>query len=250
MRMFNDLKQAYQDKDKSLLTNTVALGIVVLGFISPVWSDQILAIGLFALSGAVTNWLAIHMLFEKVPFMYGSGVIPNRFEEFKTAIREMIMQQFFTKENLQRFIADEEASIASWLKPGQLVDKIDYDKLFNRLVDAIMASSFGGMLAMIGGPGALQGLKDSFIEKIKLSLNELTQSESFQKSVAASIDAETLSADMSEKIEAIVNKRLDELTPELVKEIVQQMIKEHLGWLVVWGGVVGGAIGLLASAIM
>jgi len=248
--MLVELKKAYQSGDKSLITNTVALGVVVLGLITPVWSDQILAIGLFALSGAITNWLAIHMLFEKVPFMYGSGVIPNRFEEFKAAIREMIMKQFFTKENLQRFIADEEASIAKWLKPGQLVDKIDYDKLFDRLVDAIMNSSFGGMINMIGGADALQGLKESFIEKIKISLNELVESESFQSSVAGSIDTDTLSSDMSEKIEAIVNKRLDELTPELVKEIVQEMIKEHLGWLVVWGGVVGGAIGLLASGLI
>ena len=40
----------------------------------------------FALSGGITNWIAIHMLFEKIPF-YGSGVIPKRFEEFKTGIK-------------------------------------------------------------------------------------------------------------------------------------------------------------------
>ena len=42
--------------------------------------------GLFALSGGLTNWLAIHMLFERIPFLYGSGVIPERFEDFKQGI--------------------------------------------------------------------------------------------------------------------------------------------------------------------
>jgi hypothetical protein len=43
------------------------------------------------------------MLFEKVPGLYGSGVIPARFEDFKDGIRELIMQQFFTEENIDRF---------------------------------------------------------------------------------------------------------------------------------------------------
>ena len=248
--MLENIKTRYKSGDKSLITNTAASATVLLGLVSPVWGHEILTIGLFALSGAITNWLAIHMLFEKVPFMYGSGVIPNRFEEFKMAIRKMIMDQFFTEQNLKRFIADEEASITSWLKPGQLVDQINYDKLFDRLVDAIMNSSFGGMLEMMGGTSALAGLKDPFIEKIKLTLNEMVESESFQAGVANSIDTNKLSEDMSVKIQAIVDKRLDELTPQIVKDIVQEMIKEHLGWLVVWGGVVGAVIGLFAGGMI
>jgi hypothetical protein len=39
------------------------------------------------------------------------------------------------------------------------------------------------------------------------------------------------------KIETVIDKRLNELTPQLVKEMVQKIIKVHLGWLVVWGGI-------------
>jgi len=248
--MLNTLKADFQAGDKALITNTVALAVVLIGLLIPDSDNVILTMGLFALSGAITNWLAVHMLFEKVPLMYGSGVIPNRFEEFKIAIKQLIMKQFFTEDNLKRFIADEEASITQWLKPGQMVDKIDYDVLFDRLVDAIMSSSFGSMLEMIGGAAALQGLKDSFIEKIKLSLNEMVESDNFQTTVANSIDTDALSSDMASKIEAIVDKRLSELTPELVKQIIQEMIKEHLGWLVVWGGVVGAFIGIIAGSLM
>jgi len=248
--MLDSITRKFKSGDKSLLTNTAASATILLGLVSPVMGHEIVTVGLFALSGAVTNWLAVHMLFEKVPLMYGSGVIPNRFEEFKLVIRNMIMTQFFNADNLKRFIADEEASITSWLKPGQLIDQIDYDKLFDRLVEAIMSSSFGSMLEMMGGASALAGLKDSFIEKIKVTLNEMVESESFQAGVAKSIDSSKLSEDMTVKIQAIVDKRLEELTPQMVKEIVHEMIKEHLGWLVVWGGVVGGAIGLVAGLLL
>ena len=55
--------------NKSLITNLLAGLCVVVGFMFN--QAIVLSVGLFALSGAVTNLLAIHMLFEKVPFLYG-----------------------------------------------------------------------------------------------------------------------------------------------------------------------------------
>jgi len=233
--------------NKSLATNALAALLVVGGLVSPQFGDQIFSVGIFALSGALTNWLAIHMLFERVPLLYGSGVIPNRFAEFKHAIKQLIMTQFFTEANLKRFIAEEEDTISQWLKPGQIIDALDYERIFKKLVDAIMESSFGGMLGMFGGEAALDRLKEPFIEKIKTALNEMVSGPVFKQALARSIDADSLSADMSQRIESIVDQRLDELTPQMVKQIVQEMIRQHLGWLVVWGGVFGGLIGLLVS---
>ena len=235
--------------DKSLITNLVCVLLLVAGVFSPYFPEQFLSIGLFALSGAITNWLAVYMLFERVPFLYGSGVIPNRFEEFKAAIKTLIMQQFFSAENLKRFISQEEENSAQWFVPEQLIQSIDYDRLFQRLVDAIMESSFGSMLGMFGGAQALDKLKEPFIVKIKESLIEMVNGPRFQKALAGSINMERLSEDMGQRIEAIVDQRLSELTPQLVKEIIQKMIREHLGWLVVWGGVFGGLIGLVVSLV-
>ena len=47
------------------------------------------------------------MLFEKVPGLYGSGVIPARFEDFKLGIKALMIEQFFTKENIERFLSAE-----------------------------------------------------------------------------------------------------------------------------------------------
>ena len=68
--------------NKSLITNLSALSITIAGIFMPIYSVEIFMAGLFSLSGGITNWLAIHMLFEKVPFLYGSGVIPERFKDF------------------------------------------------------------------------------------------------------------------------------------------------------------------------
>ena len=77
--------------NKSLVTNVSAGLIIAAGYYAPAYQRQLQSIGFFALSGALTNWLAVHMLFEKVPLLYGSGVIPNRFEEFKGGIKQLIM---------------------------------------------------------------------------------------------------------------------------------------------------------------
>ena len=66
--------------NKSLITNLVTLLITIYGSFSPFYSAEIFMAGLFGLSGGLTNWLAIHMLFEKVPLLFGSGVIPLRFK--------------------------------------------------------------------------------------------------------------------------------------------------------------------------
>ena len=95
--------------DKSLGTNLISFLVVVVGFLTQ--NNIILTVGLFAISGAITNWLAIHMLFEKVPFLYGSGVIPARFESFKESIKNLMMTQFFTKEQLSEFFRGEEQKI-------------------------------------------------------------------------------------------------------------------------------------------
>jgi len=230
--------------NKSLITNLIALACTLAGYVS----DQhiIFTLGLFALSGAVTNWLAIHMLFEKVPLLYGSGVIPARFEEFKVAIRQLMMEQFFTEENIDRFLSDSTGK-ASTIDLTPVIAKVDLSPAFNNLVEVIEQSSFGPMLAMVGGSDAIQPMREPFIEKMKASIQEISQSEQFNTLLREELEQPGIISGMRDKVSDIIEKRLDELTPQLVKEIVQKMIKKHLGWLVVWGGIFGGLIGVVAA---
>jgi uncharacterized membrane protein YheB (UPF0754 family) len=233
-----------QNVNKSVITNLIALLVTLIGYFSQ--HPILFSIGLFALSGAVTNWIAIHMLFEKVPFLYGSGVIPARFEEFKAGIRQLMMEQFFTEENIDRFLSDSSSQGAS-LDLAPIIEKIDLSPAFDDLVSVIETSSFGGMLAMVGGSEALQPLREPFIEKMKVSVAEITQSDNFNNLLREELEQPNVMAGMRDKVSDIIEKRLNELTPQLVKDIIQTMIRKHLGWLVVWGGVFGGLIGLVAA---
>ena len=231
---------------KSVLTNVASAAIFAIGLL--VDHPIILSIGLFALSGALTNWLAIYMLFEKVPGLYGSGVIPSHFQEFRRGIHNLMMSQFFTDENIQRFLSkDSEEGDSINLTP--VIEKVDLSPAFDALVQTVEESSFGSMLSMIGGTKALEPLKPAFIEKMRSSLIKLTESDGFRATVADTIRSSVTDASIRDHIEEIIEQRLKELSPQLVKEIVQEMIRKHLGWLVVWGGVFGGLIGLIAALI-
>ncbi len=232
--------------NKSLLTNLLAACAFAAGFIAG--DGILLTIGLFALSGALTNWLAVHMLFEKVPGLYGSGVIPARFEDFKLGIKTLLMEQFFTEENIERFLGSDNGQQPD-LHLAPVIEKVDFSPTFDSLIEVIQASSFGGMLAMVGGTDALEPLRQPFVEKMKSSIEEMTRDKHFIKMLRDELESPDVMAEMRVKVESIVQQRLNELTPQLVKEIIQRMIKEHLGWLVVWGGVFGGLIGLLAAIL-
>lgn len=229
--------------NKSIVTNTLALLIVALGFFTN--NDLIKTVGLFAVSGAITNWLAVHMLFEKVPGLYGSGVIPQRFEEFKGGIRTLVMEQFFSGENIQRFMANTAQSTQIDLAP--VIEKIDLAPTFDSLIEVVNESSFGQMLGMLGGVEALEPMRQPFVDKMGIALVEISQDPKFTALLQEQVASPGGLSDMHEKVNTIVEQRLEELTPVMVKDIIQQMIKKHLGWLVVWGGVFGGLIGLMTA---
>lgn len=230
--------------NKSLVTTIIALAIAVLGCVGPLAGDLLRAMGLFAVSGAVTNWLAVHMLFEKVPGLYGSGVIPSRFEEFKRGIRSLIMGQFFTRENMQRLLVAEAGNGSGALDGEAVAAAVDYDHAFESLSDAIMESSFGRMLGMVGGRRALDPLRSPVKQKMRVVVSEVVATDRVRNALAGGVLDGGL-----ERVETLVQGRLDELTPGMVKQIVQEMIRLHLGWLVVWGGVFGALMGLAAALL-
>ncbi|MFT5670667.1 MAG: uncharacterized membrane protein YheB (UPF0754 family) [Glaciecola sp.] len=231
--------------NKSIITNGLAFALVLLGFLLD--NAIIKTVGLFSVSGAITNWIAVHMLFEKVPGLYGSGVIPERFEDFKSGIRTLVMKQFFSEENIQRFLTDSKQPLQMDLSP--IIKKVDLAPTFDSLVDVIKESSFGQMLGMLGGVEALEPMRQPFVIKMGAALENITQDPKFISLLQEELAQPDMQHDLHTKITQIVEQRLNELTPKMVKDIIQNMIRKHLGWLVVWGGVFGGLIGLLAALL-
>ena len=236
--------------DKRHGTNLIAAALVVFGFwISEPWSKTLLNIGLFSLSGALTNWLAVYMLFERVPGIYGSGVIPLHFEDFKTGIHQLIMGQFFDRNNLEKFFKGVDGS--KYLPDfKQVFKEINLNPAFNSLLEVIQNSSFGPLVSMAGGIQALESLREPFTDKLHLVVQKIAVSEPFKQAMRDKQDELSASQNLQQKINELVTLRLDELTPEMVKEIIERMIQKHLGWHVVWGGIFGGLIGLITSFVI
>ena len=230
--------------NKSMLTNLTAIVLVLLGYFLD--HDIVLSIGLFALSGAFTNLLAVHMLFEKVPFLYGSGVIQVKFGRFKEAIKDLVVTEFFSKDKIAKLLQSKQPDIN--LKP--VIEDVNLDPAFDSLLEVIEQSQFGSMLAMLGGPQAIEPMRESFTVKMKASLITLSETEEFKQLVNEKLTKEAMSSDaLYNTVLGLVDDRLNELTPVMVKDIIQTMIREHLGWLVVWGGFFGALFGLIAAII-
>jgi uncharacterized membrane protein YheB (UPF0754 family) len=194
---------------------------------------------LFALSGAITNWLAVYMLFEKVPFVIGSGVIPNQFEGFKSSIRKIILENFFKKENFQ--IVKSSAINFDWRK--KILAKIDITDLFDTMTKDFINSDQGGIINMLGGKNFLEKFKKPFEVVASKKINDFLGKIDLEKVFSQKNDYQIF----LEKVTKMLDQELSHLTPAKIKKIVSDIIKKHLSWLVVWGGLFGFLLGLASS---
>jgi len=234
--------------NKNTVPNLLAIVVILLSFtLTGKAHTLLLNIGLFALSGALTNWIAIHMLFERVPGFYGSGVIVLHFEEFKSGIMTLISEHLFKKENVETALQNQPDD---GLNLQSAIDGLDLDAAYDQLKNVIMESSFGAMLGMVGGAQALEPMREPFKERMRKFLIETTKSPRFQNAINEQIAHMAGSDKFMQKIAHVVEARLAELTPEMVRDIMQEMIRQHLGWLVVWGAVFGALLGGLSTLVL
>jgi uncharacterized membrane protein YheB (UPF0754 family) len=237
-----DFHRARTLMNKSFLTNGIAAMAFGISYGMPEFfgRNALMLASLFALSGALTNWLAIYMLFERIPGLYGSGIVALRFDQFKESIRSLIMQNFFTKEN---FVKVAQNTLPHTIQPELVLDKIDFDDVFNGLVLVIKNSSFGGMFTLFGGEKALAPLRDPFKKEFEKRTSDILRN----IDVATILQKETDFESFRSRIAVMVDTTVNELTPRRVKQIVEEMMRSHLGWLVVWGGVFGALIGFISA---
>ena len=242
--------------EKGTVSNLISAAVLLVGWaltMAGVYPDALpfgeqaaapwlLAIGLFGFAGGITNWLAVKMLFDRVPLLYGSGVIPNRFEEIRATIKSLIMAHFFEEEYLRRFF--EEAG--SELFPGvdlqtqvaELLQSDEADRAIERQLDKLKDGAFGMMVRMAGTDILKLVVKD-FLTGLNAELMPQLQGK-----VLGLLDPAAVRA----QVDALLERKLQELTPETVKEMMEHVIREHLGWLIVWGNVFGGVIGFMSRA--
>lgn len=253
--------------DKGTVSNLISLAVLLAGLALslaapagdlrssavgeealPVWmllaGPWLLAAGVFGFAGGTTNWLAVKMLFDKVPFLYGSGVIPARFREIRTTIKDLILTHFFEEEYLRRFIEEHAELFPSAEElEGKLVAVLESeraDEAIRNQLERLKEGPFGMMVRM-AGVDMLKPLIQQFLIGLAAELAP-------QLSKLSGQDALDIPA-LRERVGLLLESKLVELTPEIVKQMMERVIREHLGWLIVWGNVFGGAIGLVSRVL-
>lgn len=213
----------------------------------PAWllvaGPWVMATGLFGFAGGITNWLAVKMLFDRVPGLYGSGVIPNRFREIRAKIKQLIMTHFFDEAYLERFFEEHGHQLGGDGLEQELRELLASEEADRAIEGELERLKQGpmGMMIRLAGNDMLKVLVSGFIDGLIDRVAPMAEARLRQKS----IDIPAL----REQVDRLLEVKLEELTPEIVKRMMEQVMREHLGWLIVWGNVFGGLIGLLSRAL-
>ena len=232
---------------KGNVSNLISFCLLVVGLAASswmAWSSWVLAAGLFGFAGGITNWLAVKMLFDRVPFLYGSGVIPNRFREIRKTVRDLILRHFFDVEYLERFFTGRMDALSD--DPGleekvaELLNSDEVDEIIERKLEELQAPPAGAMLKMVG-TATVKPMVKQFVSSLGSELAPRLAAEMAK----SGLDVESL----RQQVDQLLTAKLEELTPEVVRQMMEEVMREHLGWLIVWGNVFGGSIGLVARAL-
>ena len=252
--------------DKGTASNLISAACLVVSLAVSNVPPVFYSASMFAFSGGITNWLAVKMLFDRIPGLIGSGVIPARFKEIRSKVKDLIMEHFFDEEHLRQFF-DEQSGSMDWSRylktkeggggPMEAVIAQQWDKLtapgvvqpiVDRQLEKLTQSSIGGMILLVG------------IDKIRPTINQFVSSfiQSMQGKVlelAAEIGTDDLQLDLDhaavvhdvrEKVDQLLQNKLEQLRSDDVKRMMEDVIRQHLGWLVVWGNVFGALLGVMA----
>lgn len=210
-------------------------------------AEYIFAFGLFGFSGGITNWLAVKMLFDKVPGLIGSGVIPERFEEIRAAVKNTIMRTFFDQGFIKKYVKEAAGDIVEKFGLQEKITKFlmseKGEEMLMKKMGEQRQSDLGLMLAMvnidIGGP--------MMVNKVRQEL--VIMAGEIGPLITALLDPEELPIDqLRDEVNKLMTAKLNELDADKVKILMEEVIRKHLGWLVVWGNVFGGVIGIISKA--
>ncbi len=256
--------------DKGTASNITSACVLTLGLLLDSGAAQawILSAGLFGFSGGITNWLAVKMLFDRIPGLIGSGVIPARFREIRRKIKDIILEHFFDEEYLRRFFAENQQDIdwSRYIKssngdrsPVASFVEQQWEKLtgaeviqpmIDEQIDKLSESSVGGLLMIVGLDNvrpAVNRFVSAFVSRMQEKVLAAAENVSVSD-LQIELDVERVVEDIRAQVEPLLEKKLEELHSGDVKRMMEDVIRSHLGWLIVWGNVFGGALGILAHA--
>ena len=200
----------------------MCLGIVLhISFRTFVPWKYLLSFGLFGFAGGFTNWLAVKMLFDRIPGLAGSGVIPRQFKAIRMTVKNTIMKTFFDAEYLDNYLSTHAKSFLGKIDLGAkiraVLDNPETDALIVTKLQEASAKPEGAMLGMAAGfvPGGIPGMVPMLKPMLLGFADEMAQKlvDSFNPSEVINIDQ------IRQQIDDLMTEKLQQLTPEIVKKV-------------------------------
>eukprot|EP01094_Clydonella_sp_ATCC50884_P027863 TRINITY_DN8196_c0_g1_i3.p1 TRINITY_DN8196_c0_g1~~TRINITY_DN8196_c0_g1_i3.p1 ORF type:complete len:270 (-),score=73.70 TRINITY_DN8196_c0_g1_i3:179-988(-) len=239
--------------NKGSVSNGITFVIMVIGVVLvAIWPrvtpfQFILAFGLFGFSGGVTNSMAVKMLFDRVPGLYGSGVIERRFREIQDTVKKVIMDTFFDKKYLAKYLHTKAGQMAESFdveeKLRELLESDTVDAIIDQKLDELAQRPEGLWLSMHGvTTKELRPMIKPFILGMGSDVAPMLL-KNFDPDKLLNIDK------IRTEVDTLLTTKLQELKPSTVKKLLEDVMRVHLGWLIVWGNVFGGCIGLMTKAL-
>lgn len=190
-----------------------------------------LIVGIGAMIGWITNYIAIKMLFrpyKEINFIFFKiqGLIPKRRSEIAVSIADTVQKELISLKDITNSLDADELE----KKMGAIIDKILEEKLESEITKKFP------MLAMF--------LSDEIINKIK-SMIKTSILENKEKII------NMFTSYLEEKVDfrKIIVENVEAFSLEKLEEITYSLAKKELKHIEVIGAILGGIIGVFQFAI-
>ena len=190
-----------------------------------------LIVGIGAMIGWITNYIAIKMLFrpyKEMNFLFFKiqGLIPKRRSEIAVSIADTVQKELISLKDITSSLNADELEE----KMGIVIDKILEEKLESEITKKFP------MLAMF--------LSDEIINKIKSMIKT-----SILENKETIIDMFTSYLEEKVDFKKIIVENVEAFSLEKLEEITYSLAKKELKHIEVIGAILGGIIGIFQFAI-
>lgn len=190
-----------------------------------------LIVGIGAMIGWITNYIAIKMLFrpyKEMNFLFFKiqGLIPKRRSEIAVSIADTVQKELISLKDITNSLNADELEE----KMGAVIDKILEEKLESEITKKFP------MLAMF--------LSDEIINKIKLMIKT-----SILENKETIINMFTSYLEEKVDFKKIIIENVEAFSLEKLEEITYSLAKKELKHIEVIGAILGGIIGIFQFAI-
>ncbi|MEM6842357.1 MAG: DUF445 family protein [Bacteroidota bacterium] len=185
-----------------------------------------------ALTGWVTNFIAIKMLFHprekvKILFLELQGIFPKRQKKLAEKLGKIVSDELFSMEDVRKAITNPE----NLGDVHQVIDEKLDDFLQNRMMESMP------MLYVFMSDDMRVKIKATLQQELELMLPELI--DQFANKIEKEVD-----------VERTVYEKVVSFSTDKLEEILYSIMRKEFKFIEILGGVLGFLIGLIQIALL